>query len=169
MDANEGWTLDVARSMCNWLEDKNVELIEQPLKAVELHLMKELKQASPIPLIADENCLNSDDIPQLADSFHGINIKLMKCGGCEEVPKMIRCANDSGLKVMLGCMVESSVGITAMSQFASQADFLDLDGHLLIKNDPYDGAKIRNGHPVLPDGNGLGLTLNSNGKEAGLT
>tara|TARA_B100000315_G_C14580631_1_gene590284 strand:+ start:1315 stop:2349 length:1035 start_codon:yes stop_codon:yes gene_type:complete len=169
VDANEGWTLDVARSMCNWLEDKNVELIEQPLKAVELHLMKELKQASPIPLIADENCLNSDDIPQLADSFHGINIKLMKCGGCEEVPKMIRCANDSGLKVMLGCMVESSVGITAMSQFASQADFLDLDGHLLIKNDPYDGAKIRNGHPLLPDGNGLGLTLNSNGKEAGLT
>lgn len=169
VDANEGWTLEEAKEMCNWLADQNVELIEQPLKAEELHLMKELKQASPIPLIADENCINSEDIPKLVDSFHGINIKLMKCGGCFEVSKMIRSAHESELKVMLGCMVESSVGITAMSQFASQADFLDLDGNLLIKNDPYDGVKIQNGIPVLPDGNGLGLTLNSVGKEAGLT
>ena len=168
VDANEGWSLDEARAMCNWLEDKNVELIEQPLKADELPLMKELKHASPIPLIADENCLNADDIPQLTDSFHGINIKLMKCGGCAEVPKMFKYANDSGLKVMLGCMVESSVGITAMSQFASQADYLDLDGNLLINNDPYDGMKVQNGIPILPDGSGFGLTLNSHGKKAGI-
>ena len=168
VDANEGWSLDEAKSMCNWLEDKNVELIEQPLKADKLHLMKELKHASPIPLIADENCLRADDILPLTDSFHGINIKLMKCGGCAEVPKMFKYANDSGLKVMLGCMVESSVGITAMSQFASQADYLDLDGNLLINNDPYDGVKIRNGIPILPDGNGFGLTLNSHGKKAGI-
>ena len=168
VDANEGWSLDEARDMCNWLEDKNVELIEQPLKADELPLMEELKHVSPIPLIADENCLNADDIPQLTDSFHGINIKLMKCGGCAEVPKMFKYANDSGLKVMLGCMVESSVGITAMSQFASQADYLDLDGNLLINNDPYDGVKVQNGVPILPDGSGLGLTLNSHGKIAGI-
>ena len=169
VDANEGWTLEEAKSMCNWLADQNVELIEQPLKADELHLMKDLKQVSPIPLIADENCINADDIPKLADSFHGINIKLMKCGGCDEVAKMIGSANESGLKVMLGCMVESSMGITAMSQFASHTDFLDLDGNLLIHNDPYDGVKIQNGIPVLPDGTGLGLTLNSIGKKAGLT
>ena len=168
VDANEGWSLDEARDMCNWLEDKNVELIEQPLKTDELPLMKELKHVSPIPLIADENCLNADDIPQLTDSFHGINIKLMKCGGCAEVPKMFKYANDSGLKVMLGCMVESSVGITAMSQFASQADYLDLDGNLLINNDPYNGVKVQNGVPILPDGNGFGLTLNSIGKKAGI-
>ena len=81
---------------------------------------------------------------------------------------MFKYANDSGLKVMLGCMVESSVGITAMSQFASQADYLDLDGNLLINNDPYDGVKVQNGVPILPDGSGLGLTLNSNGKIAGI-
>jgi L-alanine-DL-glutamate epimerase-like enolase superfamily enzyme len=92
----------------------------------------------------------------------------MKCGGYEEVPKMFKYANDSGLKVMLGCMVESSVGITAMSQFASQADYLDLDGNLLINNDPYDGMEVQNGVPTLANGNGFGLTLNSLGKKAGL-
>ena len=168
VDANEGWSLVEAMKMCSWLEDKNVELIEQPLKADELPLMVELKHASPIPLIADESCLKADDVPQLEESFHGINIKLMKCGGCAEVPKMFKYANDSGLKVMLGCMVESSVGITAMSQFASQADYLDLDGNLLINNDPYDGVKVQNGIPILPNGNGFGLTLNSHGKKAGL-
>jgi L-alanine-DL-glutamate epimerase-like enolase superfamily enzyme len=168
VDANEGWSLAEAIKMCSWLEDKNVELIEQPLKADELPLMVELKHASPIPLIADESCLKADDVPQLEESFHGINIKLMKCGGCAEVPKMFKYANDSGLKVMLGCMVESSVGITAMSQFASQADYLDLDGNLLINNDPYDGVKVQNGIPILPNGNGFGLTLNSHGKKAGL-
>lgn len=168
VDANGGWSLEEARSMCRWLADQNVELVEQPLRSEQLPLMRELKQESPVALIADENCISSKDIPKLVGSFDGINIKLMKCGGSSEAAKMIRCAHEHGLKVMLGCMVESSVGVTAMSQFASQADFLDLDGNLLINNDPYDGVKIKSGIPVLPNKNGLGLTLNSIGKGAGL-
>ena len=168
VDANEGWTLEEAKEMCNWLADQNVELIEQPLKADLLHLMKELKNTSPLPLIADENCINLSDIPKLVNSFHGINIKLMKCGWCDEVPRMIHLAKDLKLKVMLGCMVESSIGITAMSQFASKADYLDLDGNLLIKNDPYRGVQIQKGIPILPSGNGLGLSLNMKGEKAGV-
>jgi len=168
VDANEGWTLEEAKDMCNWLATKNVELIEQPLKADQLHLMRELKNESPLPLIADENCIDLSDIPDLVDSFHGINIKLMKCGWCDEVPKMIRLAKELDLKVMLGCMVESSVGITAMGHFASEADYLDLDGNLLINNDPYLGIQVDGGVPLLPTGGGLGLSINMRGERAGL-
>jgi L-alanine-DL-glutamate epimerase-like enolase superfamily enzyme len=168
VDANEGWTFDEALFMCHWLEGKNVDLIEQPLKVDSLPLMKELKNESHIPLIADENCVQFRDIESCVEAFHGINIKLMKCGGLEEVSKMINGAKEFGLKIMLGCMVESSIGITAMSQFASSADYLDLDGNLLINNDPYKGVTIKNGIPVLPDDNGLGLSLNSEGKAKGL-
>ena len=168
IDANEGWTFDEALFMCHWLEGKKVDLIEQPLKVDSLHLMKELKKESQIPLIADENCVRFQDIKTCVQAFHGINIKLMKCGGLEEVSKMINGAKELGLKVMLGCMVESSIGITAMSQFASNADYLDLDGNLLINNDPYTGVSIKNGIPVLPEKKGLGLSLNSDGKVKGL-
>ena len=92
----------------------------------------------------------------MIDGFHGINIKLAKCGGLDEAAKMIELAKTNDLKIMFGCMVESSIGITALGQFASQADYLDLDGNLLINNDPYSGLIIQKGIPVLPNGNWYG-------------
>jgi L-alanine-DL-glutamate epimerase-like enolase superfamily enzyme len=162
VDANEGWDLDTAIEMSKWLAENNVELIEQPLHANDLDIMVELKKQSLLPLIADENCHTSADIENLVKGFDGINIKLAKCGGIDEASKMIKIAKINNLKIMFGCMVESSIGITALAQFASQADYLDLDGNLLINNDPYNGLQIVNGIPLLPNGNGLGLTLKYN-------
>ncbi len=159
VDANEGWDINTAIEMSRWLAEQNVELIEQPLPANDLDKMVELKKNSSLPLIADENCHTSSDIENLVNKFDGINLKLAKCGGVDEASIMIKTAKKYNLKIMFGCMVESSIGITALAQFASQADYLDLDGNLLIDNDPYNGLQIVNGVPVLPKGNGLGLSL----------
>ena len=160
VDANEGWTEDVALEMSFWLADRNVEFIEQPFPAKDLNSSIELKKKSPLEIFADENSLNSNDIKSIRHAFHGINIKLMKCGSLEEGKKMIDVARENGLKVMLGCMVETSVGITNASHLAGEVDFVDLDGNLLIKNDPYVGAIIKNGRLVLPKDNGSGVQLN---------
>ena len=162
IDANEGWDLKTAIEMSNWLAMQNVELIEQPLPEKDLEQMVELKKYSSLPLIADENCHTSDDIAKLANGFDGINIKLTKCGGLDEAAKMIELARQFKLKIMFGCMVESSIGITALAHLVSQADYLDLDGNLLIDNDPYTGMQIVNGIPILPKGKGLGLSLKNN-------
>jgi len=159
VDANEGWDLPYAIEMSNWLADQNVELIEQPLPTNKLSDMLELKAESALPLIADESCHTTNDIEKLVSGFDGINIKLTKCGGLDEAIQMIDIAKDNLLKVMLGCMVESSVGITAIGQLAACADYLDLDGNLLIDNDPYHGLFIKNGVPVLPNSAGLGIRL----------
>lgn len=159
VDANEGWDLDTAIEMSSWLAEQNVELIEQPLSVNDIDKMAELKKNSSLPLIADENCRISADIKNLVKGFDGINIKLAKCGGVDEASRMIETAKKYNLKIMFGCMVESSIGITALAQFASQADYLDLDGNLLIDNDPYNGLQIVNGVPKLPKGKGLGLSL----------
>jgi L-alanine-DL-glutamate epimerase-like enolase superfamily enzyme len=110
-----------------------------------------------IPIIADEACLRPEDVPKIAGAFDGINIKLMKCGGIKEGLTMIGLAKSLGMKVMLGCMIESSLGITAAAHLASEADYLDLDSHLLIENDPYLGVKLENGKLVLNDKPGLGV------------
>jgi L-alanine-DL-glutamate epimerase-like enolase superfamily enzyme len=159
VDANEGWNLETAIGMSKWLAENNVELIEQPLPADDLDKMVELKNHSQLPLIADENCHTSADIENLVNGFDGINIKLAKCGGVDEASRMIMAAKKYNLKIMFGCMIESSIGITTLAQFASQADYLDLDGNLLIDNDPYNGLQIANGIPILPNGIGLGLSL----------
>lgn len=159
IDANEGWDLKTAINMSEWLAEQNVELIEQPLPENDLEQMVELKKYSSLPLIADENCHTSDDIAKLANGFDGINIKLTKCGGLDEAAKMIELARQFKLKIMFGCMVESSIGITALAHLASQADYLDLDGHLLVDNDPYNGVQIIDGIPILPKGNGLGINI----------
>ncbi|MBU0528425.1 dipeptide epimerase [bacterium] len=159
VDANEGWDLETAIKMTEWLSDKNIELIEQPLPADDIGKMGELKNHSSLPLIADENCRTAIDIEKLVKGFDGINIKLAKCGGVDEALRMIETAKQYNLKVMFGCMVESSIGITALGQLASQAEYLDLDGNLMIKNDPYNGLRIVNGFPVLPEDKGLGLSL----------
>ena len=111
-------------------------------------------------MIADENSISSNDLNGLVDCFDGINIKLMKCGSFDEALKMIALAKKLELKIMLGCMVESSVGITAAAHLSSACDFIDLDGNLLIKDDPYNGVKIEDGHLKLQTLKaGLGLNL----------
>ena len=146
--------------MCKWLADQNVEFIEQPFKAQNLGDTAKLRDVSPLSIIADENSIKSSNIPDIAHAFDGINIKLMKCGSLFEAKKMIDLARKYDMKIMLGCMVESSIGITAMSNLSPQVDFADLDGNLLIDNDPYTGVKVVDGKLKLPSGNGLGLTLN---------
>jgi L-alanine-DL-glutamate epimerase-like enolase superfamily enzyme len=165
VDANEGWDLETAIMMTDWLSKQKIELIEQPLLADDIGKMGELKNHSPIPLIADENCHTSAEIENLVSRFDGINIKLAKCGGVDEASRMIETANRYNLKIMFGCMVESSIGISTIAQLASKADYLDIDGNLLIDNDPYNGLQIVNGNPVLPESKGLGVSLKNNYKK----
>jgi len=162
VDANEGWNPETALEMCFWLADQHVEFVEQPFPANQLDETAKLKASSPLPLYADENSLNSFDIPNIVHAFNGINIKLMKCGPLEEAKRMINLAQFHDMKIMLGCMVESSVGITAAAQLVGEVDAADLDGNLLINNDPYDGVKIVDGHVQLRNEIGLGLELNQN-------
>ena len=162
VDANEGWNLETALEMCKWLADKNVEYVEQPLPAENVAETAELKNKSPIPLFADENCIIPDNIPEIAHAFDGINIKLMKCGSMLKAKEMIEMARELDLSIMLGCMIESSIGITAAAHLSPLVDHADLDGHLLIDNDPYIGVRIEDGRVVIPDGLGLGIELDSN-------
>jgi L-alanine-DL-glutamate epimerase-like enolase superfamily enzyme len=166
VDANEGWTLDDALERLDWLQEMGVELVEQPLPADQIAETRELKKRSPLPLFADESVARAEDIPRLAEAFDGINIKLMKCGGLGEALRMIHVARAHNLKVMLGCMVESSMAITAAAHIAPLVDLADLDGNLLITNDPFVGAEVRDGRPVLPSDPGLGVRDRPEAKEA---
>ncbi|MGB5159716.1 MAG: dipeptide epimerase [Thermoanaerobaculia bacterium] len=157
VDANEGWTLEGAQSRLEWLESMGVELVEQPLPAGQLEEMRELRRLSPLPLFADESVYRAADIPRLAGAFDGINIKLMKCGGLGEARRMIAVARAHGMQVMLGCMVESSLAITAAAHLSPLVDFADLDGNLLITDDPFVGAIVKGGRLVLPEEPGLGV------------
>ena len=159
VDANEGWDFDTSVEMCNWLSYQNVEFVEQPFPAKDLEKSKKLTEISPLDIYADENSRFSSDIIKIKDSFNGINIKLMKCGSIEEAIKMINVAREYKLKIMLGCMVETSVGITSAAHLASMVDKVDLDGNLLINNDPYNGVKVVNGNLLLNNFSGLGLKL----------
>lgn len=160
VDANEGWSVDDSVKLSYWLADQNIELIEQPFPANKLNDTAYLKNKSPLDIYADENSLNTSDISKIFNFFDGINIKLMKCGSIEEAEKMIDTAKKYDLKIMLGCMIESSVAITAASSIASKVHKIDLDGNLLITNDPYKGVLIKDGHLELNDKIGLGLSLN---------
>ena len=161
VDANEGWDLETGIEMCQWLSEKGVEFVEQPFKSTNLKDTAELRKKSPLPLIADENSLQSGDIPGIEGIFDGINIKLMKCGSLFEALRMIKMARDRDMKIMLGCMIESSIGITAAAHLSPLVDYADLDGNLLINNDPYEGVAVEDGKLILPEGNGLGISLNS--------
>lgn len=159
VDANEGWNLDKAQTMCEWLSTKNVEFVEQPLPVQMLDETLELKKRSPLKIIADENCIDSKDIPRIAHAFHGINIKLMKCGGLREAYRMIQLARKLNLEIMLGCMIETSVANTAAAHLSPLTDYADLDGHILIENDPYLGVRVEEGKLILPSSPGLGIYL----------
>ncbi len=158
VDANEGWkTKEEARDKILWLEEQGVEFVEQPLPTTCIDDSVWLRQHVNIPLIADENVTGIRDIPKLKDAFDGINIKLMKCTGLREAMRMIHTAKAMNMKVMLGCMIESSVAISAASQLLPLVDYSDLDGNVLISNDPYEGVKNINGKLMLSDVPGLGV------------
>jgi L-alanine-DL-glutamate epimerase-like enolase superfamily enzyme len=162
VDANEGWkTKEEALRKIRWLESQGVELMEQPMPAYMIEEHRWLRGKVNIPVFADEASLYPADIPKLAGAFDGINIKLDKCGGTQQALRMIHIARSLGLKVMLGCMVSSSCAITAAAHLSPLADYADLDGNLLIGNDPYSGVTVVKGKLVLPKGPGLGLRYNS--------
>ena len=157
VDANEGWTKEEALEKIEWLAGQNVEFVEQPLPADKLDDSVWLKERSPLPIVADENSVIKEDIPNIAHAFDGINIKLMKCGGPTEALKMIHTARSYGLKIMLGCMCESSIAIGAAAHLSPLADWADLDGNLLLSNDPYSGIDVKDGKLLLPDKPGIGV------------
>jgi len=158
VDANEGFkSKEDAVARINWLEKQGVEFIEQPLPAANLEDMNWIRKRVHIPVIADEACLHPRDIPKLAPHFDGVNIKVDKCGGLMEAWRMIQIARSLGLKVMMGCMVSSSVAISGAAQLSPLIDYADLDGNLLISNDPYEGVKVVQGRLVLSNEPGLGL------------
>lgn len=158
VDANEGWkTKEIALEKIKWLQDEGVELVEQPLSASDLEGTKWLKERVSIPIIADENCVRLHHVPGLKDVFDGINIKLMKCAGLREAQRMIHTAQACNLKIMMGCMIESSIAISAAAQLFPLIDFADLDGHVLTTNDPFDGILIEDGNIILRDRPGIGV------------
>ena len=158
VDANEGWkTKEVALENIKWLMDQGVEFIEQPMPASMIKETAWLREHVNIPIIADEAVLTANDIPKLVGAYDGINIKLMKSGGLQEALRMIFMAKAYGMKIMLGCMIESSVGISAAAQLTPFVDYADLDGNLLIKNDPFSGVKVDHGKFIFNDKPGLGV------------
>ena len=158
VDANQGWAdREAALRQIEWLALRGVVFIEQPLPKDRLDDSAWLRERSPLPLIADESLQRLKDVPRLAGAFHGINIKLMKCTGLREAHRMVTLARGLGLKVMLGCMTETSCAISAAAQLSPLVDWADLDGALLIRNDPFTGAALRDGRIVPTDAPGLGV------------
>jgi L-alanine-DL-glutamate epimerase-like enolase superfamily enzyme len=158
VDANEGWTLETARELLPLLERLGVELVEQPFPAADLDAFTGLRRLnSSIPVVIDEGCHTLADVAAVARYADGINIKLAKSGGLREALRMVAAARALGLRVMLGCMVESGAGIAPAAQMASLCDFVDLDGHLLLAEDPFVGLGFEEGRLVLSDAPGLGI------------
>jgi len=160
VDANGGWTnREEALDMIRFLHAMGAAFVEQPCPPERRADMEWLKPRSPLPLLADESFQTVDDLDAVARGFHGINVKLMKCGGLRPAREIIRQAMDRGMPVLLGCMSESSCGIAAAAQLASLADWTDLDGPLLIANDPFAGIRYESGRLVPPASPGNGETL----------
>ncbi|HET9515417.1 MAG TPA: enolase C-terminal domain-like protein, partial [Gemmatimonadales bacterium] len=157
VDANCGWTVKQTIRMLPVLKEFGVTVLEQPLVAEDHDGLAEIRRHSDIPLIVDESCLTSKDIAPLVGKVDGINIKLAKCGGLTEAIRMIHVARAHHLMVMVGCMVETSIAITAAAQFTPLVDIVDLDGAALLAEDPYVGATIDGGQLVIPTGSGLGV------------
>ena len=164
VDANQGWTSpEMALHQIEWLATKGVIMIEQPLPKHDLEGLQWLTDRSPLPIILDESVQGPEDVIRLKGCCHGVNIKLMKCGGLAPARLMIQLARMQGMQVMLGCMTETSCAVTAAAQLAPCADYLDLDGNLLISNDPFRGGmKIIDGRVTLQTESGLGITPKKN-------
>jgi L-Ala-D/L-Glu epimerase len=157
-DVNQGWRdKEKALEMLHWLHERNVVMVEQPMPKEQRDDLAWLTERSPLPIIGDEGVQRIPDIRKAFGVYHGINIKLMKCTGMREAQKMLTLARSLGMKVMLGCMVETSCAISAASHLSPMVDWADLDGALLIKNDIFDGTKIIDGKVTLMDRPGIGV------------
>ncbi len=158
VDANGGWNLADAILMSQWLADLQVEHLEQPLARGKEQQLAKLKQESPLPIFVDESCFTSSDIPGLVERVDGINIKLMKAGGLTAAMRLIDTARAHGLLVMFGCYSDTILTNTAAAQLSPLADYLDLDSHLNLIDDPFTGAKLVDGMLIPGDLPGLGVT-----------
>ncbi|MEP6495715.1 MAG: dipeptide epimerase [bacterium] len=157
VDANAAWTAKHALAMVDVLVECGVEYVEQPLPPHDLDGLRFVRERSALPVIADESCVVAADIPRLAGVVDGINIKLSKCGGLRQALQMIATARAHNMLVMAGCMIETSLGITAAAHFAPLLDYADFDGAALLSDDPYVGATIANGKIAIPAAPGLGV------------
>ncbi len=159
LDANGGWTLEEVLRKIPILQDLQIEMIEQPLPKEQWEEMSILFNQSPIPLFADESCVFEQDVIKCKNHFHGINIKLTKCGGLTPALRMIKKARENNLHIMVGTMNESTIGSLAIAHLIPQIDFVDMDGPLLLCNDPIKSIHYENGHISIPHTPGLGITL----------
>lgn len=157
VDANAGWTLEQALNIIPALQELGVEFVEQPLAKDNWEGMKVLFEKSPLPLFADESCVFESDVKKCHQHFHGINIKLTKCSGPTPALRMIKEARSLDMKVMMGCMNESSIGSAAIANFLPQLDFVDMDGPLLLTEDKAQGITYDFGKVTLLDQPGLGV------------
>lgn len=157
VDANCGWDLDKAIALSGEMRRLGVEFIEQPLQPSKPDDQQTLFRESALPIIADESCVTEADVLQCAGRFHGINIKLCKCGGLTPARRMIRQAREHGMQVMIGCMTESSVGISAAAQLAPEIDYADLDGAVLLARDAARGVELDRGKLIYPETPGCGI------------
>lgn len=158
VDVNQGWTeKQKALEMIYWLKEKGVVFVEQPMPKTAIDDMAWLTENSPLPTIGDESVQRLPDVMKAKGVYSGINIKLMKCTGMREAHQMLTLAKSLGMKVMIGCMTETSCAVSAAAQLAPETDWADLDGNLLISNDPYLGVQVVNGKIVLADHPGIGI------------
>jgi L-alanine-DL-glutamate epimerase-like enolase superfamily enzyme len=159
VDANTGWTPDIAKGLVDALVELGVELIEQPFPANRLDWLADLQAASPLPIVADESCVIDSDLDTLVGVVGGVNVKLAKCGGPGPAARMLARARELGFRTFLGCMEETSVAIAASAAVASLADWVDLDGNLLLADDPFGGLALGPDHRwQLTDAAGLGVS-----------
>ncbi|MDG1898023.1 MAG: dipeptide epimerase [Fuerstiella sp.] len=160
VDANCGWTAEETIANSIQLKPLGVEFIEQPLPAAAADKdHRRVFDESSLPVVADESCLVESDVEKCVGRFHGVNVKVCKCGGLTAAARMLRQASSSGMKTMVGCMVESTVGISAAAQLLPLLDYADLDGAVLLAEDPADGVAVINGHVRLSDRYGNGAEL----------
>ncbi len=159
VDANCAWTAEQAIAYAPELKTLGVEFIEQPLAAADREGMKRVFAESALPVIADESCIVESDVDSCAGLFHGVNVKLTKCGGLTPARRMISNAKNLGMKTMVGCMTESSVGISAIAHLLPLLDYVDMDGTLLISNDPATGVTFDYGKVIYAEENGTGARL----------
>jgi len=160
VDANAAWSPAEAVKMSHFLRDNDVEFLEQPVAAHDIDGLRFVRERSALPIVADESCIVATDIPRLAGAVDGVNIKLAKCGSLREAVRMVHVARAFGMSVMAGCMIESSLGISAIGQLAPLLDHADLDGAALLDGDPFSGVSISGGRIQLNDRPGLGVTRN---------
>lgn len=160
VDANQGWKdREHALDMIHWLKEKGIVMVEQPMPKEKLDDIAWLTERSPLPVFADESIQRLSDVRRVAGAFTGINIKLMKCTGMREAWKMLTFARACGMKVMIGCMTETSCAVSAAAQISPAVDFADLDGNLLIANDRFRGVEVVGGALTLPERPGIGVEL----------